>query len=112
MLDMLSSRCGLFGVLTDWDIIQAAAHGVTLGDRLDTFMSRQEPLPPLEEPSCSGRASSRAMPVVKGGCVLAWSAPTCGRNTLWRGCCSRKLIVRHYHDLSRITRLTPHRIGQ
>jgi glutamate dehydrogenase (NAD(P)+) len=90
ILAVLSQSGELVGVLTDWDVTQAAAHGAALEDCLDTIMSRQvvsaapgdtilELIRKLEGYGIS------AMPVVERGCVLGMvSADLLARQSLSR----------------------------
>jgi CBS domain-containing protein len=90
ILAVLSQEGELVGVLTDWDVTQAAARGAALEDCLDTIMTSQvvaaspedrilELIRKLEGYSIS------AMPVGERGCVLGMvSADLLARQSLSR----------------------------
>lgn len=90
ILAVLSQGGELVGVLTDWDVTQAAARGAALKDCLDTIMSRQvvsaAPADTILElvRKLEGHGIS-AMPVVEGGCVQGMvSADLLARQSLAR----------------------------
>jgi len=90
ILAVLSPGGELVGVLTDWDVTQAAARGAALEDCLDTIMSSQvvsaSPGDTILEliRKLEGHGIS-AMPVVDGGCVQGMvSADLLARQSLAR----------------------------